>query len=98
MWQAVALVHGDDVRDTIAGVDDDTCSPTGSVEREDSLDLYMKGRRVESFEYDLSVDTLALFREVGWRTHVIFSRFCLGLRGASVSSTGCSSGATRSSL
>ena len=31
-------------------------------------------------------------------TCVIFSRFALGFRGASVSSTGCSSGATRSSL
>uniref|UniRef100_A0A914ZS15 Uncharacterized protein n=1 Tax=Parascaris univalens TaxID=6257 RepID=A0A914ZS15_PARUN len=29
---------------------------------------------------------------------VIFSLFAFGLRGASVSSTGCSSGATRNSL
>jgi hypothetical protein len=46
--QGVSLVDGDSVGDTIAGVQDDTCGTTGSVQGQDGLDGDIHGRRVRS--------------------------------------------------
>uniref|UniRef100_A0A914ZU12 Uncharacterized protein n=1 Tax=Parascaris univalens TaxID=6257 RepID=A0A914ZU12_PARUN len=70
------------VSDTVARVEHYSSGTTRSVEGKHRLDGNVHGRRVEGLEHDLG--------------H--FSLFAFGLRGASVSSTGCSSGATRNSL
>ena len=53
--------------------------------------------------FDITTEDITLVASDGHKlvrnsTWVIFSRLALGLSGASVSSVGCSSGATRSSL
>lgn len=47
------LVDGDDVSDTVTGVEDDTGGTTGGVEGEDGLDGDVEGRGVEGLEDNL---------------------------------------------
>ena len=47
------LVDGDNVSDTITGVEDDTGGTTGGVERKDGLDGDVEGGGVEGLENDL---------------------------------------------
>lgn len=47
------LVDGDDVSDTVTGVEDDTGGTTGGVKRKDGLDGDVEGGGVESLENDL---------------------------------------------
>merc|ERR1712240_756924 len=82
MGKGITFIDGDTVGDTITRVHDDTSGTARGIEGEDSLDGNIHGGM-------LKVSNMI------W---VIFSRLALGLRGASVRRTGCSSGATRSSL
>ena len=66
----------------VTKVQDDTSGTTRSVEGRGFLNDYKESGGVEGFERDLG----------------IFSRFALGLRGASARKTRCSSRATRSSF
>src|SRR3990167_8779034 len=52
--QSVALVDGHGVRDTIAGIQDNTSGTARGVQREHGLDGDVHGRRVEGLEHDLS--------------------------------------------
>jgi hypothetical protein len=100
------FVDGHSVRDTITRVKHDTGRTTGRVQGQDGLDRDVECRRVERLEHDLRhLLSVGLCK----RVRCSISRYTefhssgnasptLGLRGASVSRTGCSSGATRSSL
>lgn len=104
MRERVTLVDGHGVGHSVSRVEDDTSRASGRVKRKDGLDRDVEGRRVEGLEHDCR--TKARARSAtragagggGDSLCVIFSRLTLGLRGASVRRTGCSSGATRSSL
>merc|ERR1712036_193629 len=76
--KGITFIDGDTVGDTISRVHDNTSGTARGVEGEDGLDGDIHSGHVEGLE-------------MIW---VIFSRLALGLRGASVRRTGCSSGAT----
>merc|ERR1712228_553788 len=82
MGKGITFIHRDSMGDTITRVHDNTSGTSRSIQGEDSLDSNIHCRHVEGLKHDLG----------------IFSRLAFGLRGASVRRTGCSSGATRSSL
>merc|ERR1719187_3099223 len=82
MGESITFIDGDTVGDTVTRVHHDTGGTARGIEGEDSLDGDIHGGQVEGFEHDLGH-----LLPVGLR-----------LRGASVRRTGCSSGATRSSL
>ena len=54
MGESVSLVNGNGVGDTVSGIEDDTGSSTGSVERQDGLDGDVESGSVEGLEHDLS--------------------------------------------
>merc|ERR1739848_586439 len=82
MGKSITLIDGDIVGDTIARAHDHASGTARGIEGEDSLDGNIHGRHVEGLKHDLS--------------HLL--TVSLGVKGASVRRTGCSSGATRSSL
>merc|ERR1712133_68828 len=82
MGKGITFIDGDSVGDTITRVHDDTSGTSRGV----------KGRTAWMATYMVGM------LKVSNMIWVIFSRLALGLRGASVRRTGCSSGATRSSL
>merc|ERR1711983_508504 len=78
VWESITFIDGDGVGYTISRVHDNTSGTSRSIEGKDSLDGDIHGWHVEGFEHDLG--------------HLL--TVSLGLRGASVRRTGCSSGAT----
>ena len=80
--EGITFIDGDGVRDTISGIHDDTGGTSRGVQGQDGLDSDVHGGGVEGLEHDLS--------------HLL--TVGLGVKRASVKRTGCSSGATRSSL
>jgi len=107
------LVDGHGVRDAVAGVEDNAGCAPGRVQRHDGLHSHVERWDVERLKEDLAHLQRARKRDVmnnarghreGGRSEGVeragrtFSRFILGLSGASVTRTGCSSGTTRSSL
>ena len=82
MGKSITLIDGHSVGDTITRVQDDTSGSARGVQGEHSLDGNVHGGGVEGLEHDLG--------------HLL--AVGLGVQGASVRRTGCSSGATRSSL
>ena len=78
----MSFVNGDNVGDTVAKIHYDSNGTARSIEGQHSLDCDVHGRCVERLEHDLC-HLLPVGR---------------GVEGASVRRSGCSSGATRSSL
>jgi hypothetical protein len=72
VWEGITFIDWDVVGDTIAGVEYNTSSSTGSVEGENSLDGNIHSWEVEGFKHDLShLFTVSLwvkwgFGEKGW--------------------------------
>merc|ERR1711872_741205 len=76
MGKGITFIDRDTVGDTITRVHDNTSGTARGIEGEDSLDGNVHGGHVE----------------VSNMIWVIFSLLALGLRGASVRRTGCSTG------
>jgi len=73
--QSVTFIDGYGMRDTIAGVKNDTSGTTGRVEREDGLNGDVHGGRVEGLEHDLGhlfTIGLRVERRLGEEDRVLF--------------------------
>ena len=54
VWDRIALIDWDGVRNTLTRVKDNTCSTAGRIEGEHSLDIYVEAWHIEYLEHDLS--------------------------------------------
>jgi hypothetical protein len=98
MRKSVSFINWNSVTDTISNIQDDSSGSSRSIEGENSLNCNVPGVGVREILKTIFGTYIAGVLKVSNMIWVIFSLFALGFIGASVRRTGCSSGATLSSL